>query len=324
MNKLSKKNVKLIAAATALVLLALSIIAITLVPAPASSGSLSDPAPVSDTSAQAAVSEADTSDQLIYAQELLFELECPRAAVGHSFGIAVALSPVEADIATVSWASSDESVATVDQDGKVTAIAPGDAYITARSGDAEYGQWFTVIDPGLVYISPSNEVSSGFAYGNTNESEQMAIIAAHCVSRLEQCGIKTFTASADLNYVSRAAEAVDLGAELYVALQADAASGQSGTSIYYQPFSGKSTDLAFRLYQRIAPISPSEESSILNNGSTAGLDEIMHPYEQGELASVIIGIDSRASVEGARWMVENAETIGREIAESIMDHYAGF
>ncbi|MBQ8009197.1 MAG: Ig-like domain-containing protein [Bacteroidaceae bacterium] len=41
------------------------------------------------------------------------------------------VGPADADIQTVTWSSSDESVATVDASGKVTAVAPGTAIITA-------------------------------------------------------------------------------------------------------------------------------------------------------------------------------------------------
>ncbi len=45
------------------------------------------------------------------------------------------VKPDDATDKTVTWTSSDESVATVDQNGKVTAIATGTATITAKAGD---------------------------------------------------------------------------------------------------------------------------------------------------------------------------------------------
>lgn len=42
-------------------------------------------------------------------------------------------------ISTITWASSDDSVVTVDQNGNVTAVAPGEAVITATASDEDSG-----------------------------------------------------------------------------------------------------------------------------------------------------------------------------------------
>ena len=48
------------------------------------------------------------------------------------------VSPEDADNKKVSWSSSDENVATVDNDGKVTAVSVGSAVITATTEDGEF------------------------------------------------------------------------------------------------------------------------------------------------------------------------------------------
>lgn len=53
--------------------------------------------------------------------------------VGNSVTITATVTPDNATNATVSWTSSDEKVATVDSNGKVTAVAAGNATITATS-----------------------------------------------------------------------------------------------------------------------------------------------------------------------------------------------
>ena len=56
--------------------------------------------------------------------------------VGSSEKLAVTYNPAETtDSKTVEWTSDTPSVATVDANGKVTAVAPGDAIITATCGD---------------------------------------------------------------------------------------------------------------------------------------------------------------------------------------------
>lgn len=55
--------------------------------------------------------------------------------VGNTVTITVTVAPEEATNSAVTWSSSDESVATVDETGKVTAVAVGNATITATSED---------------------------------------------------------------------------------------------------------------------------------------------------------------------------------------------
>lgn len=54
---------------------------------------------------------------------------------GDTFTLSVKVLPTDATDTGVLWTSSDESVATVDADGKVTAVYPGEAIITAVCGN---------------------------------------------------------------------------------------------------------------------------------------------------------------------------------------------
>lgn len=53
--------------------------------------------------------------------------------VGNTVTVTATVTPDTATNASVTWSSSDETIATVDSEGKITAIAPGTATITATS-----------------------------------------------------------------------------------------------------------------------------------------------------------------------------------------------
>ncbi|MBO7544274.1 MAG: Ig-like domain-containing protein [Bacteroidales bacterium] len=77
-------------------------------------------------------------------------------AVGESFILEATVSPDEASDKTVLWTSSDESIATVDQSGNVTARSIGEATITATAIDGSgandycYVQVYDIVTPDAV------------------------------------------------------------------------------------------------------------------------------------------------------------------------------
>ena len=70
-----------------------------------------------------------------------------------------------ADETIVTWTSSDEKVATVDEDGKVTAIAAGEATITANAGEKSTTYKLTVQAKKVVQNTTSNKSANK---GNTS------------------------------------------------------------------------------------------------------------------------------------------------------------
>lgn len=90
--------------------------------------------------------------------------------VGNSVTITATVTPDNATDTAVSWTSSDESVATVDSNGKVTAVSVGNATITAVSesdGDVSADYELTVNKA----VTKSNKTtSSGYNYSGASSS----------------------------------------------------------------------------------------------------------------------------------------------------------
>lgn len=63
---------------------------------------------------------------------------------GETLQLTATVKPSYADNKTITWTSSDEKVATVDKDGKVTAVANGTATITATSADGKHSATATI------------------------------------------------------------------------------------------------------------------------------------------------------------------------------------
>ena len=81
------------------------------------------------------------------AEEIRLNRETLLLEVGRSGALAAVVTPEDTSDKTVSWTSSDEAVATVDAEGAITAIAEGEAEITASYGAVSASCTVTVIAP---------------------------------------------------------------------------------------------------------------------------------------------------------------------------------
>lgn len=85
-----------------------------------------------------------------------------KLTVGNSHTIKATVAPEEvAAKTTIEWSSSDEKVATVDSNGKVTAISSGNATITATAGEESANYEVTVEQPKKVPTSNKTYTKNG-------------------------------------------------------------------------------------------------------------------------------------------------------------------
>ena len=79
--------------------------------------------------------EVTVSAKVIPVESVALDKETLELVEGDEASIAATVAPEEATDKTVKWTSSDETVATVDAEGKVTAVKAGTATITATTND---------------------------------------------------------------------------------------------------------------------------------------------------------------------------------------------
>ena len=91
--------------------------------------------------------------------------------VGNTVTLNAAVLPEEvADETTVTWTSSDEKVATVGENGKVTAIAAGEATITATAGEKSATYKLTVQAKKVVQTTTNKNTNKGNTSSSTGGS----------------------------------------------------------------------------------------------------------------------------------------------------------
>ena len=82
--------------------------------------------------------------------------------VGDTFTITATVKPEDAFNRTVTWSSSDPSIVTVDENGTVTAIAKGEAIITAESADGVKAECKVTVEKKVAAIELSESEKTVF------------------------------------------------------------------------------------------------------------------------------------------------------------------
>ena len=96
-----------------------------------------------------------------------------------------------------------------------------------------------------IYLSPSNQSANAFVVGGTNEGAVWNDISVRLQKLLGDYDCETKMAKVSSNLTTRAAEAKDWGADVYIALHSNAAGsankGAHGVEVYYDPKKGATT-----------------------------------------------------------------------------------
>ena len=94
--------------------------------------------------------------------------------IGQNYTLTATVLPADATDKTITWASDAESVATVDQDGKVTAVSVGTANITATCGEVSATCVVTVksLTSDDVTVTPGNGTTEGDEDGSLADNTE--------------------------------------------------------------------------------------------------------------------------------------------------------
>ena len=100
--------------------------------------------------------------------------------VGNTVTVTATVTPDTATNASVTWSSSDEAIATVDSEGKITAVAPGTATITATSdSNPDANATYAVTVQAKKVVAPaSTKTSSKSNSGNAGSSSNSGAATA--------------------------------------------------------------------------------------------------------------------------------------------------
>ena len=161
-----------------------------------------------------------------------------------------------------------------------------------------------------VFLSPSDQFSNKYAYGNTTEGVQCGKIANYCKAALERSGVDVILMH-DKSMSEKCAASNKFGADLHVPIHTNAFNGVvMGTRMFCYNRTGKGMAACKAIFNELAPISPGKSENIQVN---ADLYEVRVPAAP----TAYIECEFHDTKAGAKWIVENTEKIGEAIAKGI-------
>lgn len=165
-----------------------------------------------------------------------------------------------------------------------------------------------------VFLSPSNQYDNAYAWGDTTEGVQCGRIAAYCKAALERCGVDVVLMH-DESMQEKCAMSDKVGADLHVPIHTNAFNGVvRGTRMFCFNQTGKGKQACEEIYNLLAPFSIGTSDNIQINTK---LYEIRAP----KAPTAYIECEFHDSVEGAKWIVNNAHAIGEMIAHGICNYF---
>ena len=189
----------------------------------------------------------------------------------------------------------------------------------------------------LVYLSPENRTYNTYAGMDTNESEQMYLLAANVTERLRALGYDVFIADINTSIkedseFNRADEAAQMGADAYVALHTNALGrtnngedkgGAGGATCFYNGNNTGARELSQFIYDRLSALTPTNDNGIHDDIYESMVNN-QTPYAEVRLptmANLILEVEFHDYKPYAEWIVNNIDGIGECFALGIDDYF---
>ena len=165
-----------------------------------------------------------------------------------------------------------------------------------------------------VYLSPSDQTSNRYAYGNTTEAVQCGKIAEACRVALVRCGIEVKVGQYD-TMANRCAASNVFGADLHVPIHTNAFNGKvTGTRMFCYNTNGEGYKACRAIFDVVSPITPGTSENIKVN---AELYEVRVPAAP----TAYIECEFHDNAESAKWIVEHTTELGEAIAHGICNYF---
>lgn len=165
-----------------------------------------------------------------------------------------------------------------------------------------------------IFLSPSDQTTNRYAYGNTSEAIQCGKIAVALEEALTRCGFEVRMQHYQ-GMDAKCENADAWGADLYIPIHTNACNGNvSGTRIYTYDYTGEGRKAGLCVYRNLAPLTPGKSDNI---SADASLYEIRKPAAP----TVYCECEFHDVPETARWIITHTTTIAEAICKGVCEYF---
>ena len=164
-----------------------------------------------------------------------------------------------------------------------------------------------------IYISPSNQNSNRYAYGNTTEDVVCGKIGKALETALKRCGFSTKYGQYD-TMQNRVAASNKWGADMHIPIHTNAFNGKvGGTRIFYYAKNGYGDVASKCVYDELKDLSP---------GTSDNIKAAPDLYELWATNATAVYVEAEFhDGEHAKWIIEHTTEIAEAICKGVCKYY---
>lgn len=168
-----------------------------------------------------------------------------------------------------------------------------------------------------IYLSPSNQVSNSYAYGNTNEMVQCNRIAEAARVALKRCGFDVKKAPQGQNMNTSINESNNWGADLHIPVHTNAGGGK-GVEVFLHNTKAPNITVGNAVYRKLVEVAPSKTARYIGTYRYGGtLAEIANT----NAICVYCECEFHDNKNYAKYIIENATKFGEAICKGVCEYY---
>ena len=177
----------------------------------------------------------------------------------------------------------------------------------------------------IVYLSPSNQSANlGVSETNyTNEANEMNDLTNYVEKKLKEYGVKVYRNERSGNINRWTGDSTYLGVDLHLAIHSNASEDHTsyGIETWVDSNDSKMYSFAMNLQRDLFNIYYDNNDKVANRGvkyAKGSLGEVNPNYTP---CGILIEVAHHDYLNDAKWIMENKEAIGNQIADTILNYY---